>query len=217
MCGWGHVMTKFILISFGFLGFAFYELSGGADFDGEALRLSRVETAPIVEGLPKVVVAEATAVAEPQVTEEERIEVTRASVNLVSEEKLEVTNAVAVKADEVETLVTQASLIIEPTEDDRVSAIILPSLIAAPEAVEATQEVETPQETLATLGADIRLVAGNRVNVRGGPSTDFEIVGRLTRGTEVEVLAENGEGWVEMRSVDGTTIGWMADFLLTEG
>jgi hypothetical protein len=217
MCGWGHVMTKFILISFGFLGFAFYELSGGADFDGEALRLSRVETAPIVEGLPKVVVAEATAVAEPQVTEEERIEVTRASVNLVSEEKLEVTNAVAVKADEVETQVTQASLIIEPTEDDRVSAIILPSLIAAPEAVEATQEVETPQETLATLGADIRLVAGNRVNVRGGPSTDFEIVGRLTRGTEVEVLAENGEGWVEMRSVDGTTIGWMADFLLTEG
>jgi hypothetical protein len=217
MCDWGHVMTKFILISFGFLGFAFYELSGGADFDGEALRLSRVETAPIVEGLPKVMVAEATAVAEPQVTEEERIEVTRASVNLVSEEKLEVTNAVAVKADEVETLVTQASLIIEPTEDDRVSAIILPSLIAAPEAVEATQEVETPQETLATLGADIRLVAGNRVNVRGGPSTDFEIVGRLTRGTEVEVLAENGEGWVEMRSVDGTTIGWMADFLLTEG
>ena len=54
------------------------------------------------------------------------------------------------------------------------------------------------------------------MNVRGGPGTNFDVVGKLTRGTEVEVLAENVDGWVEMRSVDGATLGWMADFLLNE-
>ena len=55
------------------------------------------------------------------------------------------------------------------------------------------------------------------MNVRGGPGTHFDVVGKLTRGAEVEVLAENGDGWVEMRSIDGATLGWMADFLLNKG
>ncbi|MEO0381512.1 MAG: SH3 domain-containing protein, partial [Pseudomonadota bacterium] len=42
-------MVRFILVSFAFLAFAFYEMSGGADFDAEALRQSRVDSPPVVE------------------------------------------------------------------------------------------------------------------------------------------------------------------------
>ena len=36
------------------------------------------------------------------------------------------------------------------------------------------------------------------------------------RGVEVEVLDDNGDGWIEMRSLDGVTFGWMAEFLLSD-
>jgi uncharacterized protein YgiM (DUF1202 family) len=55
------------------------------------------------------------------------------------------------------------------------------------------------------------------VNVRGGPGTDFGIVTRLVRGDEVEILEDNGDGWVRLRLLGGGTEGWMADFLLTDG
>ena len=69
------------------------------------------------------------------------------------------------------------------------------------------------------LGAslDIRVVSGNRVNVRGGPGTGFDVVNRLVRGEEVEIIEDNGDGWVKMRPVSGGKEGWMADFLLASG
>ena len=36
------------------------------------------------------------------------------------------------------------------------------------------------------------------------------------RGVEVEVLDDNGDGWIEMRSLDGVTFGWMAEFPLRD-
>jgi len=64
-------------------------------------------------------------------------------------------------------------------------------------------------------GTDLRTVRGNRVNVRGGPGTDYEVVIRLGRGDAVEILQDNGDGWVKMRPLEGGPEGWMADFLLT--
>jgi uncharacterized protein YgiM (DUF1202 family) len=78
------------------------------------------------------------------------------------------------------------------------------------------ETIAMSQETLPAYDQNLYVVVGNLVNVLGGPGTNFDVVGKLTRGTEVEVLAENGDGWVEMRSVDGATLGWMADFLLNE-
>jgi hypothetical protein len=190
---------KFILIAFGFLGFSFYELSGGSDFDGEALRLSRVEASPAQVGLPKITVAKSVVVDAPTVT--------RAAFNLVS---TETTNTQAVSIERPQAKITQASLALTQDEDT-VGAIILPSLITGQGADHVSQV------SYAETGQDLRLVTGNLVNVRGGPGTHFDVVGKLTRGAEVEVLAGNGDGWVEMRSVDGATLGWMADFLLSEG
>lgn len=45
--------------------------------------------------------------------------------------------------------------------------------------------------------------------VGGGPGTEYDVVGRMTRGAEVEVLIDDGNGWIEMLSMDGDTFGWM--------
>ncbi|MGB2201766.1 MAG: SH3 domain-containing protein [Pseudooceanicola atlanticus] len=51
--------------------------------------------------------------------------------------------------------------------------------------------------------------------MRNGPGTNFSIVDRLTRGEQVEVLAEPGNGWLKLRVSDSGRVGWMADFLVT--
>jgi len=83
---------------------------------------------------------------------------------------------------------------------------IIPSLIA-PEA--------QPAQVNSGYTGDIRRVSGSRVNVRGGPGTTYGVVTKLLRGDEVEILQDNGDGWVLMRPLDGGPEGWMADFLLT--
>lgn len=210
-------MTKFILISFGFLAFAFYELSGGADFDGEELRLSRVDVTPITDDNATKV--ETVFAAEPALGDE--VLVTRASFNLVSTDKIDVTNVQEVSVENIQTEAsevtetTNASLAVDPLEEENTSVIILPSLIAQPET--QVDETEVVTQTTANTGLDIRSVTANRVNVRGGPGTQYDIVGKLILGAEVEILSDTGTGWVEMRSVGGQSIGWMADFLLSDG
>jgi len=200
-------LGRFILIAFGFLGFSFYELSGGADFDGEALRLSRVEAGPIKQGLPKIAQA-------PQAPDvEEEVTTDTVVAELAAPEKVEAVIATAqqLPSDEpTDAEVTQAAFA-SLADDTPASSIIFPSLIAPSETSVSATEPSTEQVQ------DLRFVSGNRVNVRGGPGTNFDVVGSLTRGAEVLVLAENGEGWVEMQSLDGATIGWMADFLLEKG
>ena len=61
----------------------------------------------------------------------------------------------------------------------------------------------------------IRRVNGSRVNLRMGPGTDFGVVSSLTRDTAVEILSDDGTGWVELRDIETGLTGWMADRLLT--
>jgi hypothetical protein len=194
-------MVKFIAIAFGFLGLAFYELSGGSDFDGEALRLSRVEVGTVKQGLPKIADA-----AKDIGSDDAEFEVSRAALNLVSEEKSKIIASVVTLAQPEKIEATPASLVVDVVEEP-LGELILPSLIVEPEAFEVITSTSIQ---------DVRIVSGDRVNVRSGPSTDYEVVGRLTRGVEVEVLDDNGDEWIEMRSLDGVTFGWMADFLLSD-
>ncbi|MCX7566798.1 SH3 domain-containing protein [Sulfitobacter sp. F26169L] len=186
-------MKTFILLTFGFLAFAFYELSGGADFEPASKRMAQAEPQAIEPEATETVVV---AAANPQPDNTASItkidsnpSVTRVSLNLTN-----VNDAIA-----------EAT---EPTVTDSTETpqIILPSLIANTNASDAA---ETER--------DIRTVSGSRVNVRGGPSTDYGIVSKLTRGEAVQILEDNGDGWVRMKPVDGGETGWMADFLLTSG
>ncbi|MEL7100578.1 MAG: SH3 domain-containing protein [Pseudomonadota bacterium] len=211
-----------IMISFGFLGVVFYEMSGGDEFDAEALRLSRVDA----EELPAQPRTKPSRLAAIDTTD---TEVTRVSLNLTT-----LQDVVAPQRTIRTTPARQTSAADPQPEAEVIAAsatatnrtgvienprILVPSLIqgATPEAAGVTiTPVDLSGAASATEERDVRAVTGNSVNVRGGPGTGFSVVNRLRRGDEVVILEDPGDGWVMMRPVEGGPVGWMADFLLTD-
>jgi hypothetical protein len=201
-------MLRFILLSFGFLGWSFYEMSGGSEFDAEAIRTARLEAAEepavivqkeIVSTPQPVVLAAAPKVVvdtDPPLDNG----VTRVSLNLTT------LGDVAEQGDAA--IVPQNASLVTSSAD---TPAIIPSLIDPNDGVSGAVSIPT------SAAADIRTVSGNRVNVRGGPGTDFGIVSRLVRGDAVKIIQDDGNGWVRFEPLDGGAGGWMADFLLTNG
>ncbi len=209
-------MTRFIIVTFAFLAFVFYEMSGGADFDAEETRLARIDApAEVTEAPLDTDVADASVAAPARTPLPE--DVTRVSLNLESvsdvlrpKPTLRTKPAVQRAVETPEEVVSEE----EPT-------IILPSLLVdrpviTPVDFGNNASVQTVAATPDT-ATEIRQVTGRSVNVRGGPGTNYSVVNRLVQGDQVEVLQDPGNGWVQLRPVGGGTVGWMADFLLSEG
>ncbi|MEX3316571.1 SH3 domain-containing protein [Sulfitobacter sp. PS-8MA] len=78
-------MKRFIFLTFGFMGWAFYEMSGGADFDPAGQRMARLserETAPIAESATEtgtLVTAAAEEAARKRILQDQRIAKDRAA------------------------------------------------------------------------------------------------------------------------------------------
>ena len=231
-------MKRFIFLTFGFMGWAFYEMSGGADFVPAGPQMASSETAASAliasaeAGTTSSTLVTATAAnaarkaespitpfAEPAPARD--VTATRVALNLTTLSDLPQANdamvqkAVATPADRAGAKVVKAVSTSTPKVEKAAysttsanAPVVIPSLINATD--NGTTYVSTTQ-------ADIRKVNGTRVNVRGGPGTNFGVVGKLGKGDAVEVVEDNGAGWVRFRSVDGTASGWMADFLLNNG
>ncbi|MEP5632951.1 MAG: SH3 domain-containing protein [Tateyamaria sp.] len=203
-------MMRFILVTFAFLAVAFYQMSGGADFDKEETRLARIDAPTEVTQQP----LDTADVAWTNAPVPENV--TRVALNLTTVDEADSrTDALRTipakatpKAEEVAT--TNGVSEEEPT-------IILPSLIVDRPVITRVDFGNDADTNTASGNFDVRAVTGNSVNVRGGPGTDFSVVNRLTRGDQVEILQDPGNGWVQMRPVGGGTAGWMADFLLSNG
>jgi hypothetical protein len=184
-------MYKFIFLTFGFLAWAFYEMSGGAAFE-PAERVAKAE--PIAKP-----VQTAASTPEVKVTPapkgEPAGEVTRAAYTAPSYD-LRAPNEEEIAALDPAVLASFASAL---NKDEPV--------VAKPE-----PDVGLVESNIAL---DLRQVTGNKVNMRNGPSTDYSVVARLARGDTVEVLAEPGNGWLKLRVSDTGHIGWMADFLVS--
>ena len=213
----GDIMTRFILLSFGFMGWAFYEMSGGSDFESASDRIARLSPAPevTVANVDEAAPAETTVAAAEVVDTDppETSSVTRVSLNLTdvqnSDDLTAAVNEAVTQAVQIDPE-SGVAINTDTTTSSADTPAIIPSLINPDDTGAATV-------TAAIGSSDIRKVSGNRVNVRGGPSTDFDVVSRLVRGDAVQIIEDNGNGWVLMRPVDGGTEGWMADFLLTSG
>ncbi len=97
---------------------------------------------------------------------------------------------------------------------DRIEDVLLTTrrddvAVAAPAPVEAAAApVAEPQ-------ADLRQIAGSRVNMRQGPGTQHSVVTKLGRGDSVEVLRREGD-WLKLRVTDSRQIGWIAAYLVTD-
>jgi uncharacterized protein YgiM (DUF1202 family) len=164
-------MKSYVWLTFAFLGWGYYEMSGGADFEPEQ---RQVAIAEVEAETPEVVTRANT-------TTLLSVSTSNASQPVVDDR--EVTQAVA----EAEAL----------------------GVMDAPEVVEVVAPVVEPKP-------DLREVAGSRVNMRMGPSTDFEVITTLNGGTKLEVLEVTEDGWANVTTVERGIEGWMAERLLTD-
>ncbi len=207
-------MKKFILLTFGFLSWAFYEMSGGADFEPVSQRVALAE--PVTETQTPATAPTVVAAKKPVIDTDPPLNdtVTRVSLNLTTLK--EVLDEPAPEEALAETTSVDDVIGVPVNVDASLSSAntpaIIPSLIVPNDTGLAAQPA-----SLTSAQGDVRTVTGNTVNVRGGPGTDYEVVTKLNRGDAVEVLVDNGDGWVMMRPLDGGTEGWMADFLLVGG
>ncbi len=234
-------MWRLMFVTFGFLGFAFYELSGGASYEPAPNSLqARGWSEPAPQ--PSAGQAEMTAARAATQTSRPAIETPdeEAEVDRIAEQ------AARAKAAQEEAGVILASVFADGAASTGGAAGADLAAIAAIDA--AVREViesaafETPLdqpvfslETYAANSAqgftisrptapdlepgneseDLRQVTGEVANMRTGPGTEFESFGRLTRGTQVTVLAEPGNGWVMLEVPTTGETGWMADWLVT--
>ena len=96
-------------------------------------------------------------------------------------------------------------------------AVFIPEapLMVTPAVAEAAP---APPEPLATEPGVLMVVNTKSANVRSGPGKDYDVVGRLTRGESVLVVAQ-GEGpdaWSLIRIEGDGVEGYIATRLLTE-
>tara|TARA_R110002110_G_scaffold1950_3_gene8892 strand:+ start:719 stop:1369 length:651 start_codon:yes stop_codon:yes gene_type:complete len=216
-------MKRFILLSFGFLGWAFYELSGGAEFEPASVRMARLnpvdEAQTVAQTEPEVQTPTETVVADVSSTFVDTDPpldnaVTRVSLNLTSlQDVLSETNPTEPTGEITAQDDTSVPMNVGVLLSSADTPAIIPSLIAPSDGVVSDQSATM----VTSVVGDLRTISANRVNVRGGPGTDFDVVTKLVRGDAVEVLQDNGNGWVKMRALDGGPEGWIADFLLVGG
>lgn len=202
-------MWKFILVTFGVLGFMFYELSGGSDFVPEE-RPRLTEASP--EPVPEITAEEILAIASGGGAETDISIRDNGSVTLASTSEIEL--------DGVTARLSQPLL---ATGGDGLPAVSFASLSVSPNGapVAATDgpRVYDPfaEESAQQVSAfDIRTVDASALNVRSGPTTSASVVGRLLQFEIVEVLEENSDGWARIR-IEGDGIeGWVASRFLAE-
>lgn len=182
-------MIRVSVLTFGFLAFAWYEMSGGADFvAGEnGVELLASYTPPVES------VADRTLVA--------RADISPALNELVP------------PAPRVQTVLQPAAApaAARPQpEPEKIEQVFFED----PESVAPEVEPVAQPAVAVASSIDYRAVNGSAVNLRTGPGTSYGIVTQLLRDEQVEVMDETGDGWVKLRAVDGNEVGWMsADFL----
>lgn len=196
-------MTKFVFLSLIFMGWAFYEVSGGKDFAPEepariakykALEAERAEAAREQERTRKAAIAEKA----------RQREAARAAMQVAS---LDLSGTGAA--------LEQASLVTQTPLTRRQTLFSDPTPTPETERAAIPQPIE-PNGIADDEPADLRKVRGSRVNMRGGPGTSYAVLTTLNRDDEVEVLRESDNGWVKLKVVDSGRIGWMSAKLLTK-
>lgn len=230
-------MWRLIVVTFGFLGWAFYVLSGGADY--APAEGSRQQIAGLNAGQSAAAPRQVTRSQTEMALEKAPAPVAKAALTARKAKPRNPTSAKFVLAS-----ATPAAPVAKPrakaplsdaekrlrlTLNGEVQPVTagVATVSANPEkiarliaAAGAARPANQPRPASAAATQpqaprNLRSVSASRVNMRQGPGTDFSVVAKLTRGTEVEVLRDQGDGWVKLRVVETGRVGWMADYLLT--
>jgi hypothetical protein len=215
-------MVRFILATFAILGWAFYELSGGADFEPTAAALTNVREDPLKSGQSAAegAASDVTRVALDLVSVEDVLTDTRRIPQRIETTAERITSEQGGLAQRIPARSREGNVAPQSTRTDDAlqtepgETVLLPSLVQDARVQSSGDDAFAVNAS--TGSPDIRAVTGNRVNVRGGPGTAYPVISGVVEGDLIEVIQENGDGWVQMRPVDGGPVGWIADFLLSE-
>lgn len=182
-------MSRFVFLSFVFIGWGFYELSGGSDFEPRARIAEETTAAAPDPTLPKPTLAVPAPVT-PELSARTNANTAPATVPIARRD--------------LTTLVTA------PVPTPVTRSVLAPTPAATPQPAAPAAILPAPPEP----PKDIRQVTGRRVNMRGGPGTAYSVLTTLTRGSQVIVLREPGNGWAKLRVVETGRVGWMSARLL---
>jgi hypothetical protein len=187
LCGYpgGCAMWRFVLMSFVFLGWAFYEMSGGADYRPSANSIQARALLDNQRPRARPLRANVIELAAPAPAPAPQRDVTT----------LEELGRAMPGAG--------AGVTLASAEAPRIA---VPTVALGGAAARETAAAAPP--------AYRRRVSGNAVNLRSGPGMGFGRIARLERGQEVEVLRDKAGGWVRLRVAGSGQVGWAAESLL---
>ncbi|WP_425101675.1 SH3 domain-containing protein [Tropicibacter sp. S64] len=199
-------MHRVIFLTFGFLGWAWYELSGGSAFVPGEHSLALLAP-PITYDAPAeprrvamLSTKSETPLPESQIIRREPVEAAKPEVPEVTRTSGMGTAGLTDLSGLTEIAVTEPDAEADPVQ------LIVTALQA--DAPPATRTAEASS-------IDYRTVSGSVVNLRSGPGTGYDVVAQLFEGEEVEVMQDAGGGWVQLRAMAGNNeIGWMSDRFL---
>ncbi|MGR3702639.1 MAG: SH3 domain-containing protein [Paracoccaceae bacterium] len=200
-------------MTFAFLGWSFYQISGGADY--QPREGSRQAVALQVEAERKLAALSPNTMASaiPAASAPDKPEVTRNLIDLTS------MPAVTDRSAQPVRLLPQdlpSADTLADTVDKRVANLSLaqPAAFAQAAGMAPVSPENLPQPAQDL--RDLRHITGTSVNMRTGPGTSFGVLARVTRDTEVEVLETYENGWLRLRVIDSSKVGWVSSKLVSD-
>lgn len=221
-------MKRFILLNFAFLGWIFYALSGGADYEpregsrqAEALKARAADQTRLASVKTETPPEQVATANDPALLDDTAV-TTRNAVDIagIVPEFLVLDKAPDMQADTIapQTAAADADDLSTDSANARLASLTLaePAVFAQAAGYAPGSEETAREEAEQTAPArDLRRITGTSVNMRAGPGTSYGVMGRVTRGTEVEVLESYNAGWLRLRVVEGSSIGWVAASLVS--
>lgn len=206
-------MWRFIIMTFAFLGWSFYEISGGADY--QPREGSRQAVALQVEAERKLAALSPNTMASmsPAPNASDNANVTRNLIDLTAIPAVTDRPAqpVRLNSQDLPSADTLADAV-----DKRVANLSLaqPAAFAQAAGMAPVSPENLPQP--AQDPRDLRHITGTSVNMRTGPGTRFGVLARVTRDTQVEVLETYENGWLRLRVIDSSKVGWVSSKLVSD-
>ncbi|MDQ2095763.1 SH3 domain-containing protein [Rhodalgimonas zhirmunskyi] len=215
-------MWRLIVVTFAFLGWSFWYLSGGSDYvphEGSLQYAAKVEETRLNQ--QNALAAARDQVARPDAGATKISPKLLAGIDQSATVTLASASATAPMTDSAkrQTLTLNADRAVQgagvmtvSADPEKIALLVAAAEVGMqnPAATAHVQKVRAKSSD----GRDVRKVRSNRVNLRQGPGTDYGVAGKLGRGDLVEVIADNGDGWVKLKVEDSGEIAWVADFLL---
>ncbi|MCF6316264.1 MAG: SH3 domain-containing protein [Marinosulfonomonas sp.] len=115
-------------------------------------------------------------------------------------------------------MVAEIAPVVEPAPEVTRSALISPVEVAVPAVVSTPEPVAVAVVAIPEPAPEriIWFVTGSRVNVRGGPSINYEVLGKVVYGEAAEIISDPDADWVKIRIEGDGVEGFIMKRFMTD-